>query len=252
MRIVGVLDHWLLSPHFYDLSTGSYGVSEDVFAPFSTSRELRLGLAGDIDCWAEAPDQEASGAPCAWIQLWVELRGKDRATGYHEFLVQYSEDQHKAGRFERSPNVRLRDVMAWLDHKQIIPDEIHLQTALALGFLVVCLINTVGLLLAKFLRRSAEIGVRRALGASRRSIFLQLMVEAGMIGLAGGVLGIGLAWSGLWAVRHQPTDYADLARLDLPLLAATVVLAIASSLLAGLLPAWRGCQLPPAIQLKAQ
>ncbi|WP_251274358.1 ABC transporter permease, partial [Enterobacter hormaechei] len=38
---------------------------------------------------------------------------------------------------------------------------------LALGFLGVCLVNTVGLLLAKFLRRSGEIGVRRALGASR-------------------------------------------------------------------------------------
>lgn len=250
MRIVGVIDRWQVSPHFYDLTSGTYGIVEELFAPFSTSRELRFGYSGDMSCWENTPDPEAVGAPCGWIHFWVELDGKNRAA-YHDFLVQYSEDQRKTGRFQRPPNVRLRDVVAWLDHKQVVPDEVHLQTAVALGFLAVCLINTVGLLLTKFLRRSAEIGVRRALGASRRSIFLQLLVEAGLVGLAGGILGLGLAWLGLWAVRHQPTGYAELAQLDFPMLAATVVLAIASTLLAGLLPAWRGCQLPPAIQLKS-
>jgi putative ABC transport system permease protein len=52
-------------------------------------------------------------------------------------------------------------------------------------------------------------------------------------------------------VRHQPTDYAKLAELDLPMLAGTFALSILASLLAGLLPAWRGCQVTPAIQLKS-
>jgi putative ABC transport system permease protein len=116
---------------------------------------------------------------------------------------------------------------------------------------LVCLINTVGLLLTKFLRRASDIGVRRALGASKRSIFFQLLVEAGLIGLVGGLCGLGLAWLGLWAVRHQPADYAELAKLDLSMLATTFGLAVISSVLAGLLPAWRGCQVTPAIQLKS-
>jgi putative ABC transport system permease protein len=123
---------------------------------------------------------------------------------------------------------------------------------IAFGFLLVCLVNTAGLLLTKFLRRSMELGVRRALGASRRSIFVQLLVEAGVIGLAGGALGLGLALLGLWAVRHQPTPYASLAELDLSMLAATFALAVVTSLMAGVLPAWRGCQLTPAVQLKSQ
>ena len=65
------------------------------------------------------------------------------------------------------------------------------------------------------------------------------------------MLGLGLAWLGLWAVHHQPTPYASLAELDLAMLGLTFVLAIVSSLLAGLLPAWRGCQVTPAIQLKS-
>jgi putative ABC transport system permease protein len=123
---------------------------------------------------------------------------------------------------------------------------------LAFGYLLVCLLNTVGLLLAKFLRRSSEIGVRRALGASRRAIFAQCLVEAGTVGLAGGVLGLGFALLGLWAVRQQPSSYNALAHLDVSMLLATFVIAIVASLLAGLLPAWRACQVAPAIQLKSQ
>jgi putative ABC transport system permease protein len=148
--------------------------------------------------------------------------------------------------------VRLRDVMQWLDFRGVVPSDVRLQTWLAFGFLLVCLLNTIGLLLAKFLRRSSEIGVRRALGASRKAIFSQFLVEAGTVGLVGGALGLGLAWLGLWAVRQQPSDYAALAELDLPMLATTFALAITSSVLAGLVPAWRACQIPPALQLKSQ
>ena len=64
--------------------------------------------------------------------------------------------------------------------------------------------------------------------------------------------GLGLAWLGLWAVRQQPADYADLAQFDPLMLALTFVLALVASLLAGLLPAWRACQVAPALQLKTQ
>jgi len=142
--------------------------------------------------------------------------------------------------------------MAWLESRDVVPGDVRLQMWLALGFLAVCLVNTVGLLLAKFLRRSGEIGVRRALGASRRAIFTQYLIEAGTVGLAGGVLGLLLALLGLWAVRQRPADYAALAQIDGSMLALTFVLAIVASLLAGVLPAWRAMQVPPALQLKSQ
>jgi putative ABC transport system permease protein len=186
-----------------------------------------------------------------WAQYWVELDDASAVEAYRTYLVHYSEQQKQAGVYQRPPNVRLRDVTDWLAFKKIVPKDVKLQLWLALGFLLVCLVNTVGLLLTKFMRRSAEIGVRRALGASKRSIFAQLLVEASTIGMVGGVVGLGLAWLGLWAVRQQPAQYADLAHLDGTMLAFTFALALASSLVAGLLPAWRGCQVTPAIQLKS-
>lgn len=146
----------------------------------------------------------------------------------------------------------MRDVPALLDHHQVVPSDVRLQLWLAIGFLLVCLVNTVGLLLAKSLRRASEIGVRRALGASRRAIFAQFLIEAGAIGVAGGIVGLGLALLGLWAVRQNPSSYAELAKLDLTMLLTTFALSIVASLLAGLLPAWRAMQVTPAIQLKSQ
>ena len=251
VRIVGVIDTWRVRPHFYDLMVSAYDRTELLYMPFSTSRELELGRDGNMNCWDQHTDPEAVGAPCEWIQFWVELDSPAKAAAYREFLVNYSLEQKAAGRFEREPNVRLHTVTEWLDYMKVVPNDVRLQMWVALGFLLVCLLNTIGLLLTKFLRRSQEIGVRRALGASKRSIFVQLLVEAGIIGLAGGLLGLGLAWLGLWAVRHQPAEYAKLAEMDLPMLGLTFALAITSSLLAGILPAWRGCQVTPALQLKS-
>ena len=94
--------------------------------------------------------------------------------------------------------------------------------------------------------------MRRALGASKRSIFAQLIVEAAGVGLAGGILGLGFAWLGLHEVQQGDFPFAEIARLDLPMLGATFVLAVVASLLAGALPAWRACQIAPALQLKSQ
>jgi len=77
------------------------------------------------------------------------------------------------------------------------------------------------------------------------------MVEAGIVGLAGGVLGLVFAELGLWGIRQQPAQYASLAHLDLSMFLFTFVVALVSSLVAGLLPAWRACAVTPAPQLKA-
>lgn len=254
-RIVGVLDDWRPTPRFYDMTSGEFTDTEDVFLPFSTSRDLQLPVQGSMGCWAENHDPDGStgvNAPCTWVQYWVELDTATDAADYGAYLHNYADQQRASGRFERPAAPALTPLMEWLDENEVVPADVRLQVWLALGFLAVCLLNTVGLLLAKFLRRGGEIGVRRALGASRRSIFLQCLVEAGTVGLAGGIFGLALAALGLWAVRQQPTDYAELARMDPAMLLATFAMALVASLLAGLLPAWRAMQVTPAIQLKSQ
>ncbi|CAN5323245.1 ABC transporter permease [soil metagenome] len=250
--VIGVLNDWRPTPHYFDLTLGAFNKAAEVYLPFSTAVSLKFGSTGNFNCWTNAVDPRALNAACAWVQYWVQLDTAAQQAEYRSYLHDYSERQRAAGRFERPSNERLRAVMTWLSVRKVVPSDVQLQVWLAFGFLVVCLTNAVGLLLAKCLRRSAEIGVRRALGAPRSAIFMQFLVEAGSLGLIGGLLGLALTELGLWAVRQNPSSYAHLAELDGTMLLATLGLALAASLLAGLLPAWRACQVTPAIQLKTQ
>src|SRR6202043_2800363 len=90
----------------------------------------------------------------------------------------------------------------WLVDQQVVGNDDRILVGLAFAFLAVCLINTVGLLLAKFLNGAALTGVRRALGASRRQVFIQHLIEVGALSVLGALLGLLLAWLGLAAVHH--------------------------------------------------
>jgi putative ABC transport system permease protein len=251
-RVVGVLDDWYPQPAFYgDASGHAFGKTDEFFLPLTTAIELNLGQNGSMSCWGLGGDRRNSDY-CTWLQFWVQLDTPARVAAYKEFLEDYWRQQQAHDRFPRPVNAQLYGLMAWLDHMKLVPADVRLQLWLALGFLGVCMVNIVGLLLAKFLRRSGEVSVRRALGARRRDIFLQLGIESAVIGVAGGTLGLILAQLGLWSVRTRPDDYAKLAHMDATMLVGTFVLAVIASALAGLLPAWRACRVAPALQLKAQ
>lgn len=250
-RIIGVLKPWAPQPRFYAHMLGghNYGNGDAVFLPLLSARADGMDPK-NTNCYAVGDISKLESAPCTWLGMWVEVRDAAGAAAYRSFLSDYVHQQIALGRMHR-PEVALPALMPWLRLMQIVPDDVRLQAGLAIGFLLICVVNTVGLLLAKCLRRSREIGVRRALGASRRAIFAQFMVEAGMIGLAGGVVGLALAELGLWAIRQQPAQYASLAHLDLQMFLATFAVALVASLVAGILPAWRACLVAPAPQLKA-
>ncbi|WP_158885805.1 ABC transporter permease [Rhodanobacter sp. L36] len=251
-RITGVLKPWAPQPRFYsqDLGGRSYGDGDAVFLPLKSGRAIKMG-PGDIECYAAVSDMDhLEAAPCMWVGVWVELGDAASIASFKEYLANYAKQQVSLSRFQRS-ETSLLDLMGWLRDQQVVPDDVRLQAGLAFGFLLICVVNTVGLLLAKCLRRSREIGVRRALGATRSAIFAQFMVEAAIVGMAGGVLGLVFAELGLLGIRHQPAEYASLAHLDLAMFLFTFVVALVASLIAGILPAWRACVLAPAPQLKA-
>jgi putative ABC transport system permease protein len=218
--------------------------------------------SGNLQCWKFEPIntfKDVQGSECVWIQMWVELPTTEAREKFAAFVDAYWAEQRKSGRFQRPRNNRLTNVGQWLTDHEVVQDDNRLLVYLAFAFLGVCLINTVGLLLAKFLNGAPVSGVRRALGASRASIFVQHLTEVGLLAAVGSFVGIVLSALGLWGVRvlyvasaDGSGAYNDLAHFNLTSLGWAIVLAVAAAILAGLYPAWRIGRLTPASYLKSQ
>lgn len=256
-RIVGVLDYWSPVPLFYDLNNNDYGDPAPVFLPFSVAIAGEHNSAGNTNCWKPIGDggvEAFRNSECVWIQMWAELQNDTEKQAYLQFLDAYVEEQKLVGRFPRPLNNRLDNVEEWMDINEVVDEDVRVLLGLAILFLIVCLLNTIGLLLAKVMRRSKDISLRRALGASKAALFTQYIVEASMIGLAGGLLGIALTWLGLRGIENLfVADFiGKLVQMDWQMVMAAVALAIVSALAAALYPTWRACNITPATQLRIQ
>ncbi|MDJ0917936.1 MAG: ABC transporter permease [Woeseiaceae bacterium] len=257
-RIVGVLDTWSPVVKFYDLNNNAHEPVEDIFFPFSTAMANEYGNDGNTNCWKppEGGDRAAFlNSECIWIQFWVEIPNQAAETEYMNYLDAYVEQQKELGRFPRPLDNRLPDVEEWMILNEVVDDDVSVLLGLAVLFLIVCLLNTIGLLLAKVMRRTKDISLRRALGASKASLFGQYIIEAGMIGVAGGLLGIGTTWLGLLGIRNlfNRFDFVEkLTVMDWQMTALAIALAVVSALAAALYPTWRACQVTPASQLRIQ
>ncbi len=250
--IVGVLDTWKVQPLFYDISSDTLADPEEAFFPWSVGTAKEAEINGQISCYAPAGDGFTGliGSECIFAQYWAELPDVATRDAYLDHLDAYVADQRKNGRFKRPNNNRLSPVMNWLSENRIVPDDSRIFTGIGVAFLIVCLLNATGLLLAKFLRKSGEIGLRRALGARRSAIFAQHLTESGLIGFLGAMIGLALTIGGLALIRVMVPRFDDIARIDPMLFAILIVVALLGAVAAGAYPAWRACRIAPASQLK--
>ena len=260
-RIVGVLAPWHPLPRFYDLSAGAGGAfarPAAAFIPFQWGPTLQDWPAGHMSCESQnAPTtyQGLLGSGCTWIGLWVELPTRAARRHFQAFLQAYAGAQRAAGNFH-AVNTHLWTVSQWLAVHHIVTHRSRLLVDLAFALLAVCLINALGILLAKFLRGAPIAGIRRALGASRRQILTQHLVEAGVLSLAAAALGLPLSAAGLAGVRllyrGSHAAYGKFAHFDPIGVAWALALACVATIVAGLYPAWRIGRRPPATYLKSQ
>jgi putative ABC transport system permease protein len=255
--VVGVLEKWHPTPRVYHIADGAFSDAHEVFVPMNIGIEKELVSSSNNSCFEDRDDpgyQGLLGSECIWVDLWVQVKDEADGQRYLSFLNNYVSEQKKNGRFPRPLNNKLRSVSEWLVAQRVVGRDARTQVWLAFAFFAVCLINTVGLLLAKFMGKAPEIGLRRAVGASKPAVFAQYLTESGLIGLAGGVIGLFFTGLGLLALRslYAGTSTEKLAQLDWTMVGLSLLIALIASLLAGLYPTWRACQVQPATQLKTQ
>ncbi|MGH7121585.1 MAG: ABC transporter permease [Acetobacteraceae bacterium] len=256
--VTGVIRDWELTPRFYGLFSGIFGNPEQLYMPFNTAIAQQLTPSGD-QCLSKTTATGKNAllhSECVWISFWAELPTAEAASNYRAFLTRYAAEQRRIGRFNWPPRVALRNVRQWLAYIQIVSNDVHVLVLVSFAFLLVCLLNSVGLMLAKFMARSSQVCIRRALGADAGAIVSQCLVEAAVVGLVGGLVGIGLAVLGLTIAQGLFAGPAAgslrLTQLEAGDVVIALALAVGATLLAGLYPTWRATRIAPAWQLKIQ
>ncbi|MFC3032504.1 ABC transporter permease [Pseudoalteromonas fenneropenaei] len=256
-RIVGVLDTWPLLPKFYGSSYEAFQHTRDVFIPFYNQINNEILAKNEIAyrCW-KSPDDESVKAffssECTWIYFWVQLESAEDKQRYMDFIYNYANEQRKTGRFQREGYHKLRDIQDYLTYEEVVSKDSKIGVWLAFLFLFVCLLNCMSLMTAKFHAKAAEIGLRRAIGASKQDLFIQYSCEMLLLGGLAALCGLLLSFIGLHVTKEAYSYLdAELMQMNATLIAMTVLLTISATLLFGLLPIRKAINIQPASQLKS-
>ncbi|HUB87869.1 MAG TPA: ABC transporter permease [Verrucomicrobiae bacterium] len=132
----------------------------------------------------------------------------------------------------------------------------HEQTAVIaiIGLFVTSLALFVGgigimnIMFVSVVERTREIGVRKAIGAKRRTILLQFLTEAACICLVGGLIALGIAWLATLAVTH----WLFPASLSPGIVMISVLVSVLTGIASGFLPAWRAARMNPVEALRSE
>lgn len=121
-------------------------------------------------------------------------------------------------------------------------------TAIAAISLLVGGVGVMNIMLVSVMERTREIGIRKALGARERDIWIQFLYEAAFLSLAGGLIGVAFGWTLSFVV--------DLLVLNTVVTLSSVILAVSVSIgigvFFGFYPAWSASRLNPIQALRAE
>lgn len=249
--------------------SGLTGGDTQLYFPFGVLAHREFSVWGaDIECPDHAPDygtgyQARLKGSCLWLTFWAEFSDKNHKQDFEKFVTNYILEQKSQGLYPRPLRFALSNATEKLAINRFDNGFLDLLSKFGFGLLLVCTLNCIAMLLVKFLTCAPESSVRRALGASRFTIFNQYVLESAFIGLLGGLLSVALTYAGLLLLHYGFTTPATEKGLSIPnfnsvfmphphIMILTVFAAVGASLCAGLYPAWRICQTPPAQYLKLQ
>lgn len=225
-EVVGVLDEDFQPPEaiYYG---GRH--STDVWLPLDLSREVYQEVGFHS---LEVMGRVAPGATLADVNAEMDRVGERLTEQYPDHF----RDEDGTSQYS-TPPVGLQEATT----QSVRAGLGLLLGAVGLLLLVACM-NIAHLFLARGLGRVHEMAVRRALGADTISLVQQLLVEALILGGAGGALGLALASAGLgtfMALNPEVIPRTGDVSMDLRILAFTAAVSVGTVLLFGLIPALR-------------
>jgi putative ABC transport system permease protein len=216
---------------------GAFGSEDDViFVPMSTAHERLVPRL-----------QNASGEPLLTV-IYVQVASEDRLDAARVEIEELLRARH---------NIQFRDdddftVINQADIISIFGEITNVITiflgAIAAISLLVGGIGIMNIMLVSVTERTREIGIRKAVGARRQDILAQFLIEAVVLSLIGGFIGIALGWGGALAISNLQDDLTAVVTAQSILLATGFSAAV--GLFFGIYPATRAASLNPIEALR--
>jgi putative ABC transport system permease protein len=174
-----------------------------------------------------------AASPIGFVEFWVRLTTPDARTRFQAAMTTLS------------PQARLSsgDEIVALHQNAPAPYRIFLIFTLVL--LEASVINVMRMLLAKANSRAPEIGIHRALGAGRGTIFARQLCEGVLVSLAGSLMGLALAIPTVAAFDRLVPDLPVKLALTPYVVVTTLLICLLAGLVSGIYPAWRIASEPP-------
>ena len=226
-RIVGVLEE-----------KGGFGPmsqDEQVYVPLSTAqsrlftRRTRSGERKVDIVYAEAVSQE----------------GMDEATQQVKDLLR---DRHEIA-YLADDDFTVISQTQILDAFGVIMAGVNLFLGAIAGIsLLVGGIGIMNIMLVSVTERTREIGIRKAVGALKRDILIQFLIESLLLSVLGGLTGIALGFGAATAIGNLSADLTPV--VDIGTVAMSFSFAAAVGLIFGIYPAWRAASLRPIEALR--
>ena len=159
---------------------------------------------------------------------------------------------------EKEPGLRTAGLRKWVkpydaELTSDVSGTIWTLMGAALLVLLIACANVANLLLVRAAGRMRQFSIRSALGAGRGRLIRQMLLEAGVLALSGAIVGTLLAFAGLrFLLDSAPENIArlDMVGIDLNVLMFAMLVAVTTTLLAGIAPAVQGSRLGSSDQLK--
>jgi putative ABC transport system permease protein len=210
--------------------------------------EKQGDLFGQYDNQAIIPLRQLTAALRHTRELEViEVKVKDVAD-----LEQAKDELHSVMRRIRRLAPGDPDDFAINQQEQIL-EMVHKVTAIigGIGLFITGLslfvggIGIMNIMFVSVAERTREIGIRKAIGAKRRTILLQFLLEAATICLIGGAIGLGIAWPlTLLLQQYMPVS------LSPTVVSLALLVSLVTGVLSGFVPAWRAARMNPVDALR--
>ena len=108
-------------------------------------------------------------------------------------------------------------------------------------------IGIMNIMFVSVAERTREIGIRKAIGAKRRTILIQFLSEAASICLLGGLIALGIAWPATLLLAHFMP-----ATMSLPTVGVALLVSLLTGVISGFVPAWRAARMNPVDALRSE